>query len=303
MRRRLARNTVQHSLGWGPSSETLFLPFKTQRRSFNNCELRACCVQEEPHACPGAGTSPEVSLLYAGSRTHRLQNGALGCPKFHCVTSGKVLPLSGPRLLSFPGLPPPLTWILSSSAPRGSCFQQLRLPPSSSWLLASYPDQPDCPEAPGCSALACHIQAALTSCAREPKSMAGGGHMALPPGQALASPGSLVTFAEGPCWVLWQTGSKPRTTVRVLGKRVVGSPSQPSVSLISGRDVAMNIHGLMNIHAGDAALLDAPRPWAPPQLSGLLHPLLPSTSACGWPYLHCREAWTPGPGRPGGKEP
>ena len=302
MRRRLVRDTAQHSLGRGPSSETWFLPFKTQ--TFIQ-QLRI-----EGLLCAGRATrlswgrnQPRGQPPVASSHTHRLQNGALGCPRFHCVTSGMVLPLSGLPLLPFPGLPPPLTWILSSSAPRGSCFQQLRLPPSSSWLLASYPDQPDRPEAPGCSALACYVQAALTSCAREPQSTAGGGHMALPPGQALASPGSLVTFAEGPCWVLWQTGSKPRTTVWVLGKRVVGSPSQPSVSLISGRDVAMNIHRLMNIHTGDAALPNTPRPWAPPQLSGLLHPLFPSTSACGRPYLHCREAWTPGPGLPGGKEP
>lgn len=157
------------------------------------------------------------------------RNRALGRPRFRRVTSGKVLPPSGPPSLSFPGHPPPLTWILTSSAPRGSCFQQLQPPPSSSWLLASYPDQPDQPEAPGCSA--------LTSCAQEPTSMAGSGHMPSHPGQALASPGSLVTFAEELCWVLWQMGSKPRTAVSVLGKRVVGSSSQPCVSLISGRDV------------------------------------------------------------------
>lgn len=235
MRRGLGRDALQHGLGRGPSSETRFLPFNIQRHSFNNYKLKPYCVWEEPHACPGVGTSPGVIFLVARPRTHRLTEQSPGLPRSRCVTSGKVLPLSGLPSLSFPGPPPPLTWTLTESAPRGSCFQQLQPPPSSSWLLATYPDRPG----------QLRLPAPLPSPAapRSPRPRQGVATWPSHPGQALASPGSLVTFAERPCWVLWQTGSKPRTAVRVLGKRVVGSSSQPSVSLISGRDVSMNIHG------------------------------------------------------------
>lgn len=172
MRRGLVRDTLQHGLGRGPSSETRFLPFNIQRHSFNSYKLKAYCVREEPRACPGVGTSPDGIFLVARPRTHRIAEQSPGLSQVSLCDLWQGVAASGPPSLSFPGLPPPLTWILTSSAPRGSCFQQLQPPPSSSWLLASYPDQPDQPEAPGCSA--------LTSCAQEPTSMAGSGHMALP---------------------------------------------------------------------------------------------------------------------------
>lgn len=227
---------MRRGLGWGPSSETWFLPFNIQRHSFNSHKLKAYCVREEPHACPGIGTSPDVIFLYARPRTHRLTQQSPGLSQVSLCDLGQGAATLWAALALLPWTPSPLMWILTSSAPRGSCFQHLQPPPSSSWLLASYPDQPD----------QLRLPAALPSLAapRSPRPRWGVATWPSHPGQALTSPGSLLTFAEGPCWVLWQMGSKPRTTVRVLGKRVVGSSSHPSVSLISGRDVSMNIHAI-----------------------------------------------------------
>lgn len=78
MRRGLVRDTLQHGLGRGPSSETRFLPFNIQRHSFNSYKLKAYCVREEPRACPGVGTSPDGIFLVARPRTHRIAEQSPG---------------------------------------------------------------------------------------------------------------------------------------------------------------------------------------------------------------------------------